>query len=480
MTRKISSFIFIGLIFTLIIWMLDKHSVIAVQFRGDRSNFSIPEAMFVVLLCVAIIDFINRLFRKLIFKQAKEAYKTAVLNSRSDESAAIEALAGRISERLVLERQDFDNALLLVLKIMTAITAGDMHEARATIKELKKIIGNDPILDLLQMKIYKGEKDFAKMGKLSAKLIKNEDVQMVGLKAAVEVQMQKKEFNEALTTANKAFELRQDLYWVIESAFELRARNNDWEGAMQVFDAGVKKKIIPVAKQRRLKSVVLFELAKQLKAKGDETNFFKFCTQAFESDQTLVAAAIELAQYYVANDNQYRQAAKILTTAWKKNPTDTVAYAYLALFPNESYKEKIARMEEFSLYNSKRPSLNNRILAELCVEVGLWQKAKGEIEVFLINNPCTQTICKLIASFEKLYNKDNATSQKWLDKFDTCARDSEWVCSSCNAASEEWYAVCPVCGAFGESRWHLYTETPEVESENTIDNETDSNEDDEE
>lgn len=72
--------------------------------------------------------------------------------------------------------------------------------------------------------------------------MKNADIQIVGMKAAVEAQMEKKEFKVALATVNKAFELRQDLYWIIESAFELRAKAGDWEGAMQVLDAGYKKK----------------------------------------------------------------------------------------------------------------------------------------------------------------------------------------------------------------------------------------------
>lgn len=88
--------------------------------------------------------------------------------------------------------------------------------------------------------------------------MKNEDIQLVGMKAAVEAQMQKKEFTEALATANKAFELRQDLYWVIESAFELRAKAKDWEGAMQVLDSGIKKKIIPVSKLKEIQIYCLF------------------------------------------------------------------------------------------------------------------------------------------------------------------------------------------------------------------------------
>ena len=65
MTRKISSFIFIGLIFTLAVWMSDKNSVITVDWRGYVNRFSIPEAMLLVLVFVAVVDFLNRILRKL-------------------------------------------------------------------------------------------------------------------------------------------------------------------------------------------------------------------------------------------------------------------------------------------------------------------------------------------------------------------------------------------------------------------------------
>ena len=263
---------------------------------------------------------------------------------------------------------------------MTSVTAGDMKEARNNLRKLKKIIGNDPIVDLLQMKIYKGEKDFDKMEKLSSKLMKNESIQIVGMKAAVEAQMQKKEFKDALETANKAFELRQDLYWVIESAFDLRAVAKDWEGAMQVLDAGYKKKMIPTNKYKRFKSIVLLEMAREFKTAGDDVNFFKCCSQSVQCDQTLVEAAIDMAKYYIENDNQYRKAEKVLVEAWKRNPVDEIAYAYLAIKPNEEILDKIKKMEKFAMMNGVRPSLNNRILAELCAKAGLWGKAKAELE----------------------------------------------------------------------------------------------------
>ena len=463
MTRKISSFIFIGLIFTLAVWMSDKNSVITVDWRGYVNRFSIPEAMLLVLVFVAVVDFLNRILRKLVMAQVKETYRYN-LGNMVNEGEAINVLADKISEKIVIDRHDFDNSLLLVLRTMTSITAGDMKEARINLRALKKLIGNDPIIDLLKMKIYKGEKDFDKMEKLSAKIMKNDDIRLVGMKAAVEAQMQKKEFAEALATANKAFELRQDLYWVIESAFELRAKAGDWDGALQVLESGNKKKIIPNTKFKRLRAIVLYEMALEAQKKGDDVNFFRLCSQAIECDETLVPAAVAMARYYNANDNQYRKAAKVLLNAWNKNPTADVAYEYLKLYPKDDITAKIQRVETLAQTNALRPSLNNLLLAELAMEAGLWGKAKAEIEMFLINNPATKKLAKMIAQYEKLSNNDKKEAAKWKKKEATCADDAMWVCDECGHATEEWQPICPKCGSFGLSHWRLYVEKPENEA----------------
>ena len=474
MTKKISTFVFLGLIFTVIVWMLDKESVATISWRDCEWALSVPELLLLLLFAVAGLDVLNRIFRHLLKLQVREVYKTSLLANRDgQEDETIDVLAGNISETIIIARKDFDRSLLLVLKAMTAITAGDMTEARHHIRTLKQFIGKDPIIDVLMMKIYKGEKNYDKMEKLSEKLMKNADIQIVGMKAAVEAQMEKKEFKVALATVNKAFELRQDLYWIIESAFELRAKAGDWEGAMQVLDAGHKKKIIPLAKYNRLRAMILFERAKQYNESGDEVNFFKYVSQAIKADDTLAPAALALAEYYKANDNQVRQAENVLMNIWKKNPMDEVAYAYINLYDDKKGKERLKRLETLIRYNTLRPSLNNRLVAEICMEGGLWSKAKSELEMFLINNPCTKKVCNMIAEIEDKLNKDKKEAKAWRSRIDSCAEDSLWVCSSCGAKSEEWHSVCPQCKAFGQEQWHLYVEHQQNDVVEEIDDEED-------
>lgn len=453
MNKKFVTFLGIGLFLILLIWEADRHSSVRIIWRSQDEFMPLAGLLLWLLLFTFLVCVINDIIHKVVHKQMHEAL--TLTDNKIDESLPIDKLSAQ-SEKLVLKRTEFDNAMMLLLQATTAVTAGDMDEARQALSALRKIIGNDMIIDVLTLKIYKGEKNFDKMEELSAKLIDNPNLQLVGMKASLEAQLQKKEFEHALQTANKAFEVRQDLYWVIESAFNLRAKADDWEGALQVLNSGYKKQLISPEQYKTLKAVSLYQLALAAKAKGDNLNFFKFCTQALDTCNTLVPAALSLARYYVENDNQIRKAAKILSKIWRCNPTAEVAEAYLNLWPNDKPIERVQRMESLALTNSIRPSLNNLLLAELDLKAGLRGKTKSEFEIFLINNPATKLLAKLIYEYEKTFNKDPQAAENWKNKAGNCAQDSVWMCQDCGHNGNEWLPVCPKCGTVGKYKWHLY------------------------
>lgn len=374
------------------------------------------------------------------------------------------------TDKIILSRNQFDEAAILIVKTMSSITAGVMDEARRHLSNLKEIIGDDAIIDILMLKIYKGEKNFDKMEQLSQKLMQNEDIQLVGMKAALEAQMEKKEFTEALKTVNQAFEVRQDLYWVIGSAFLLRAKDNDWLGALEVLEAGIEKNITPEQKASRLKAVALYELAQQAKTDNDKTKYFKFITQALDENNKLIPAALDLAEYYLKNDNQVRKAENILRRIWAENPCYEVANAYLNLFNKDTKAEKIQRMEKLALANSKRPSLNNLILAELYIKAKKYAKAKTECEIFLLSNPATQKVASMLKELDEKNNKNNKDSgfvsslkQRLAEMgrsadINSCPKDFQWVCANCGHVEDVWKPICPDCGEVGRNYWHLYVD----------------------
>ena len=444
---------------------------------GARYTFSFyPDLamllFFGILLGIGLVYFGFKAFVRLL--------KNDVLLSNHafhGDKESIEIIQAANNNKIVLSRNQFDEAAILIVKTMSAVTTGLMNEARRLLVSLRKIIGDDAIIDILMLKIYKGEKNFDKMEQLSQKLMQNEDIQLIGMKAALEAQIEKKEFTEALKTVNHAFEVRQDLYWVIGSAFLLRAKNNDWTGALEVLNAGINKNITPPQKAARLRAVALYELALQAQHSHDSTKFFKFVTQALNENKRLVPAALDLADYYMQNDKQLRKAEKVLCAIWAENPTYDVAKAYLALFTKDSKAEKIQRMEKLAITNNKRPSLNNLILAELYIDAKKYAKAQTECNLFLLKNPATQKIAGMMSQMEEKSKKPHSASGGFLDtiksrlnwdkdnSINNYPKDFQWVCANCGHISEAWQAICPQCGEVGRHYWHLYVDTNKSTSE---------------
>lgn len=451
-----------GICFILIvlIWEVDRESTV----RLDWGNIHETMPLSALLLWLLLFGVVVYLLNVALHKNMKALEKD--VSEKGGEKTAFLTQEDHKEEKVVLDRAEIGNALMLLLHAMTSITEGDMNTARKTLESLKKVFGSQTLVDLLTLKIYKGEKNFEQMEKLSKKLENNPDLKLVSLKAAIEAQIERKDFEKALNTANKAFETRNDLYWIIQNAFTLRAKANDWQGAFDVLDAGYKNGLVTKEKYAKLKATTLYGLSLQAKEKGDFINFFKYCKQALDSDHSLIPAALDLARYYVENGNQTRQAEQVLKNIWCCNPTSEIAEAYLNLYPDETAVQKVQRMEKWAPLNTFRPSLNNILLSELDMKAELWGKARAEFEIFLINNPATKKMARLIAEFEEKFNKNKKAAETWRQKAPDCQSDAVWMCEDCRHVSAKWLPICKKCGHVGTYSWRLYKRQKVEEKEN--------------
>ena len=430
-------------------------------------SFYPKDALIGLVFILVVLGIMNFLFKVTI----RTLKKDVLLSNHAFEAEkeAVAALHNKDSN-IVLSHSQFDEATILVIRAMSAITSGLMNEARRKLVELRKIIGNDAIIDILMLKIYKNEKNFDKMEQVSQRLMQNENIQLVSMKAIVEAQMEKKDVVEALKTSSDIFNVRQDLYWVLSSAFLLRAKNNDWLGALEILEAGIAKNITSAHKASRLKAVALYELAQQAKDENDKTKYFKFITQSVHENNKLIPAALDLADFYIKNDKQIRKAEQILLAIWCDNPSYDIAQAYLNLFSEDTKSEKIQRMEKLALSNTKRPALNNLILAELCIEDKKFAKARSECNLFLLKNPMTEKIASMLNQLNENVQTSDKKSDKILktikshlnfiktDKENGYPKDFQWVCAKCGYTTDKWHPICPECGEIGRCYWHLYVD----------------------
>ena len=156
---------------------------------------------------------------------------------------------------------------------------------------------------------------------------------------------------------------------------------------------------------------------------------------------------------------------------WRENPCYEVATSYLNLF-KETISERVQRMEKLAIANSKRPSLNNILLAELYVKARKFAKAKTECKIFLLKNPATQKVVEILECIntknttsknkktqktilEKISNKIGVSGSENINSY---PKDFQWVCSNCGKIHNQWEAICDGCGEIGRIYWHLYTD----------------------
>lgn len=401
---------------------------------------SVPLSLFGVAFGVCLISFMCAWLCLKLLLQAKKQLTIQTQNKNF---------------KITVQPEDAHEAMLSVLKTMTATTEGDLKAARKHLKKLEEMIGENVLTDILELKILKGEKNFDAVEKLSFKLLNNKDAELVGLKALVETSSKKKNFEEALFSANKAFKTRQDLYWVLENAFKLRAQSSDWEGALEVLETGFKKKLISHERYCELKAVALYALSQTHTKRHNLLGASKCLNQACHLAPDFVPAALDLAQY-LKDNNQLERAKKTLKEVWRCHPTYDIAKAYLSLFDHESPLEQVLRLENLALLNHKDPSLNNFMLAEYNMKAKLYDKARAEFEVFLINNPATKKLALLIEAYEKKVNHNPRAAENWHKRAQNCADDCLWVCSDCKSTLSKWKPFCPKCGAFNPFGWHLY------------------------
>ncbi len=420
------------------VWALDQNG--AAQINWFRINMSIPlwVLCFVMFLIMFGMMALSAGLKCLITKQMSESVKKST----------------QIQNKIKLKKNDVDEAMFALLKTMTATTEGDMKTARKNLKIVESKIGQGTIVDVLELKILKGEKNFDALEKLSNKLMKNKDSELVGLKALVETSAKKKDFAKALESANRAFQTRQDLYWVIENTFNLRALASDWKGASEVLEAGKNKKMITPEKYRSMKAVAFYEQALEAKKQNETLKFSKYLTEAYDADPSFEPAAVELAKFY-ENEGQINKADKILKSIWRISPTYEVAKAYMKLYKDDSALERVQRMENFAMLNAKELSLNNLILAELDMKAKLWDKAKSEMEIFLINNPATKKIAHLMSQYEKTVSKNFDAAQSWEKRQKDCPNENVWVCSHCGQEVLKWKPFCDKCGGVNSYKWFL-------------------------
>jgi len=185
-------------------------------------------------------------------------------------------------------------------------------------------------------------------------------------------------------------------------------------------------------------------------AEGRAADAYDEAIEAARLSPELVPAAAMAARAYVALGKP-KNAAKVVKTAWAKEPHPDLAAAFAEIAPAETPVERVKRFGELTRTAPDHPE-TKMLLAELEIAAENFPGARRALGNLVDSQP-TARVMTLMAAIERGEGSGDSTVKAWLARALTAPRGPQWICDNCGHVHAEWLAICENCQAFDTLSW---------------------------
>src|SRR6266404_5267827 len=144
---------------------------------------------------------------------------------------------------------------------MVAVAAGDPHEAQRYARKADALLAEPPLTLLLSAQAAQLEGDETAAKKFFTAMLDRPETEFLGLRGLLNQALRVGDRGTALRLTQRAMTLRPNTPWVVESLFDLEAREGRWETAQKTLAQAVKRRIVPRDRARHHRGVILYELS---------------------------------------------------------------------------------------------------------------------------------------------------------------------------------------------------------------------------
>jgi HemY protein len=360
---------------------------------------------------------------------------------------------------------------------MVAVAAGDPQEAQRYARRADALLADPPLTLLLSAQAAQLEGDDTAAKKYFTAMLDRPETEFLGLRGLLTQSLRAGDRSTALRLTRRAVTLRPGTPWVVESLFDLEAREGRWEAADKTLAQAVKHRVVPPARARHYRGVILYERSRAALAGGDRRRGINLAAQAQTLTQDLAAPAAHHARLLL-EDRRTGPAAKAVERAWRTAPHPELAQVYGAIHSGEP---PLARVKCFERLAAQNPGARESYLAlaEAALEAQLWGEARRYLELAMaaaapppmapaspravafppgngedagLAGP-TPRLCLLMARLEEAEHGSVDGMREWLDRAVGAIPDPRYVCANCGGESREWRSLCPHCGSFDTLVW---------------------------
>ena len=424
MFRALRFMVVIGALSVVAAWLADNPGSVTMQWRGYRLDTSFS------LLLTAII---------IIAVTAALFYRFWLFICRSPADISRLWREGR-------RRKGY----MALTRGLVAVAAGDVEEAGRQSKRAEALLEDPPLTMLLSAQASQLGGDEMAAGKFFNAMREKTETEFLGLRGLLTQAMRRRNWNEALQLAQRAYALRPKSGWVAANLFDLQVRSGHWQDAMATLKDAVDNKLVTPAVGVRRRAVLEYQLSLAASGAGNVSQAMKHAGKAHDLSREFVPASIRLARLYVDADKA-RKAAGVIESAWKFNPHPDLVEIYRRAKSADDAMAGVRAAQSLARHNPGH--MESRIaVAAAALEADLWGEARKHLtEIANIDAPVG--VCRLMAELEEREHGNLTGAREWLMRASTAEADPAWVCEHCGNTVEEWSVLCGKCEQFDPFSW---------------------------
>ncbi|MBL9060662.1 MAG: tetratricopeptide repeat protein, partial [Mangrovicoccus sp.] len=333
---------------------------------------------------------------------------------------------------------------------LTLLAEGEGSAAVAQATKAERLLRRPDLTNLVRAQAAEMSGDRSLADAAYKQLLDDERTRFVGVRGLLNQKLAEGDTDTALKLAEKAFMLKPRNAETSEKLLQLQARKANWAGARKTLGAKLKYGTLPRDLHRRRDAVLALADAQAQIAEGRAEDAYDEAIEAARLSPELVPAAVMAARAYVALGKP-KNAAKIIKTAWAKEPHPDLAAAFAEIAPDESPAARVKRFAALTKVAPEHPE-TRMLLAELEIAAENFPGARRALGTLIDTQP-TARVMTLMAAIERGEGSGDSTVKAWLARALTAPRGPQWICDNCGHVHGDWLALCENCQAFDTLSW---------------------------
>ncbi|MGI9402826.1 MAG: heme biosynthesis HemY N-terminal domain-containing protein [Rhizobiaceae bacterium] len=428
-------FIFLALVMVLgfgFAWFADRPGDVTLRWQGMEYETSL---MVVVSAIVAVVAFLLTIFWLIsTVLRSPGIIKRFFTNRRRDKGYSA------LSEGLI------------------SAGAGDVMQARVKARESRKLLGEEPLVGLLEAQTLLLEGDRPAARKKFSGMLNNDQTKLIALRGLHFEAEHEGAMEAARHYAEEASAQVPALPWAASALLRYQSQEGDWEGAMRTLEMVRSSGKMDREEAARKRAALLTAEAMEEEPAHPE-KAVKLAKEANKLAPDLVPAAVVGATAMVRH-NDIRRAAKLLESTWKKQPHPDLAEAYVNLRSGDSVSDRLSRAQKLAGM-APDSTEGNMAVAQAAIATGEFETARKAMDPVISDRP-SQRACMIMADLEEAEYGDRGRMRDWLARAVRAPRDPVWIANG--RTSARWLPVSPLTGEINAFKWEVPEEQLAVDT----------------